>query len=207
MSRLLLIRHGQSEWNALRRWQGWADPPLTAEGEREARQAGPALRVHELGSIVSSDLQRARRTAELLAEGLGLPGPAVDADLKERDVGDWSGLTADEIDQRWPGLLHAWRTGKVPNPPNGETNDAFVTRLRRGLASTVARCEAPVLVVTHGGVIRVLEREAGVESHAVPNLGGRWFQPREGELTAGEIVAPPVVVPDVDDERDEATIL
>src|ERR687894_225034 len=105
MARLLLVRHGESTWNARGRWQGWADPPLTDLGRAQAEAAGPAAA--PVDAVVSSDLQRARATAELMAVALGLDPAAVhvEPDVRERDVGDFTGLTRAEIEERWPGVL------------------------------------------------------------------------------------------------------
>ncbi|MDP9295247.1 MAG: histidine phosphatase family protein, partial [Actinomycetota bacterium] len=103
MVSVLLLRHAQSVWNAERRWQGWADAPLSEEGERQAELVGGRLQEEGLTSAASSDLRRARRTAELISRSLGLGPVGVDRGLRERDVGEWSGLTAAEVDERWPG--------------------------------------------------------------------------------------------------------
>src|SRR5919109_2812903 len=104
MIRLLLVRHGESTWNAQSRWQGQADPPLSPFGERQAEDA--TVRLAESASITAvwtSDLVRARRTGELIAKRLGLDAVHDEPRLRERDVGAWSGLTRDEIEARWPG--------------------------------------------------------------------------------------------------------
>src|SRR5215510_15555658 len=98
MIRLLLVRHGESTWNAQSRWQGQADPPLSPFGERQAEDA--TARLAEIATITSvwvSDLRRARRTGELIARHLDLDGVREEPRLRERDVGAWSGLTRDEI--------------------------------------------------------------------------------------------------------------
>jgi uncharacterized cupin superfamily protein len=173
--------------NACRRWLAM-DPPDLAE----AREAAEHLRPIGFVAIVTSDLQRAARTAALLASGIGLDPAAVrvEAGLRERDVGRWSGLTGDEIDARWPGQIAAWRHGELDGPPGGERNDAFAARVRDALvrvAATVAGRE-PVLVVSHGGVVRAVERSAGVEAHTLPNLGGRWFDVDRDRVVAGDPV-------------------
>jgi probable phosphoglycerate mutase len=167
--RLLLLRHGESTWNAERRWQGQADPPLSEVGVGQARAAAPAL--DGLAAIWSSDLQRARRTAELLAG----PGRAVqlDARLRERHVGAWTGLTRDAIDARYPGWLEDGRR------PDGWERDETVRG--RGLpavrAAVAASAPGVVLVaVTHGGFIRAIANGLGGESWPIPNLGGVWLE-------------------------------
>lgn len=103
MTRLLLIRHGQSEWNADGRWQGQADPPLTDLGRAQARHAARSLGV--VDAIVASDLQRAAETAAIIAEELGVGPLVLEPGLRERDAGEWSGLTRAEIERDWPGYL------------------------------------------------------------------------------------------------------
>jgi len=101
VTRMLLARHGQSEWNALGRWQGQADPPLSELGRQQARAA--ADRLGTVDAIVSSDLERALATAAIIAEVLGVGPVLVEPRLRERSAGEWSGLTRDEIEADWPG--------------------------------------------------------------------------------------------------------
>jgi len=188
--RLLLLRHGQSAWNAAGRWQGWADPPLSELGRRQAAAAVTRLRDHGFDAVVSSDLMRARESADVLAAGLGLAAPEVDADLRERDIGAWTGCTTAEILERWPGQLEAWRDGKLTAPPGGESHARLVERVTRAVERLAATDTAgsdrasAVLVVTHGGVIRTLERHLGVEPVTAANFGGRWIE------TEGEVLRP-----------------
>lgn len=171
MVKLLLVRHGESTWNAQSRWQGQADPPLSPFGERQAEDAIARLtEVATITAVWTSDLVRARRTGELIAKRLGLGGVRAEPRLRERDVGAWSGLTRDEIEERWPGYLAARRS-----PPDFEGDDALLERTRAGLAAAVdGTGTGDVLVVTHGGVIRTIERSLGATPERLPNLGGRW---------------------------------
>jgi broad specificity phosphatase PhoE len=188
MARLLLIRHGQSAWNAEGRWQGWADPPLSRVGEAQALAAAERLRDEGLTAVVSSDLRRARHTAEIMARRLDLPlGEAV-PDLRERHIGDWSGLTTVEIEQGWPGWLTAWRAGELERPPAGESRDELTARVTGALERLAAMDGCP-LVVTHGGVIHLVQDRLGVGGTRVGNLGGRWIE-------AGFVAGEPVLVPD-----------
>ena len=196
MARLLLLRHGQSLWNAESRWQGWADPPLSELGEAQAvalasRLAPTDLDGTALAGVVTSDLQRARRTATIVGERLGL---AVDVEmaLRERDVGDWSGLTTAEIEDGWPDELAAWRVGGLVAPPGGECDDAMAERVLGALRRLVARPEPALLVVNHGGLIRLVHRRLGLEPPPTPNLAGRWLRgaaPADGfaSLVAGAL--------------------
>jgi probable phosphoglycerate mutase len=174
---LLLVRHGQSTWNAEQRWQGQADPPLSALGERQARAAAAAAQRLEIGRIVASDLVRARRTAELLAP----PGVEVTLDpaWRERHAGDWTGLTRSEIDERYPGWIDEQRS-----PPGFEGDEPLLERVLPVVEALLTATDraAATLALTHGGVIRTIERHFGAPSTPVPNLGGRWLH-REGAGT------------------------
>jgi probable phosphoglycerate mutase len=118
-TRVLLVRHGQSTWNADGRWQGQADPPLSALGEQQAREA--AARLRDVDALWASDLDRARRTATILGDALGL-GVRVDARLRERHAGPWQGLTREQIEAEWPGHLTTNR-----RPADYETNTTKYT--------------------------------------------------------------------------------
>lgn len=192
-ARLLVIRHGESTWNARRRWQGWADPPLSELGEAQADAAAAALAALgvRVDAIATSDLRRARRTAERIAMGMGHEpaGLVVDAGLRERHIGAWSGRTTAEIEARWPGMIGAWRRGEVASPPGGEDEPTFRARILAACRRAAALADGAgcVLVVSHGGVIRALERAAGAEAAVRPNLAGRWFELADGGLVAGDL--------------------
>jgi len=180
LTRLLLVRHGLSEWNLVGRWQGWADIPLSEAGETQAREARPALADLGVTAVVHSGMQRTERTAALLAEGLDLD-VEVEPGLKEYDVGDWSGLTRPEIEQRWPGALDAWFRGRLPATPGGESRDGFAGRLLDAVRRVALTHPCgTVLCVTHGGSIRTLQRVLSDDGdHPGPrigNLSGRWVR-------------------------------
>ncbi|CAN5149831.1 hypothetical protein BH24ACT1_BH24ACT1_06650 [soil metagenome] len=176
---ILLVRHAQSEWNAIGRWQGWADPPLSELGRQQSRLAAKGL--HDIDVAVSSDLQRAIDTATLMVEPLGLAPAKVEPRLRERDVGEWTGLTRDEINQRWPEALST-----MADPPGGESALTLQTRMVAAVTS-LARTypHASVLAVTHGGAIRSLERHLGVDPHPLPNLGGTWLEVFSDTMAVG----------------------
>lgn len=185
-SDLLLLRHGQSTWNAEGRWQGIADPPLTDLGREQARAAIPALAELGLSAVASSDLARAKETAEILADALGLPPVEVDSHLRERDVGEWSGLTSDEIAERWPDVAEARRRGERI-PPVGSDNAGYEERalsVMRRIAA--AHPGERVLVLTHSAFIRTIERELGERPLRCSNLSGRWFHVADDEVSPGE---------------------
>jgi glucosyl-3-phosphoglycerate phosphatase len=188
--RILLIRHGQSTWNADGRWQGQADPPLSLLGEEQAYDAARRLRVGQFSRVVASDLQRARRTAEILAEALGL-AVEVDAGLREIDVGEWQGLTRAQIDERAPGALADWSEGRSESTPGGESRDHLTERARTVLLRVAGEIVAGerVLLVSHGALIRNLDRALGLQPHAIGNLAGRWYEvDGDGSLAPAELV-------------------
>jgi broad specificity phosphatase PhoE len=172
-TRILLVRHGETTWNAEKRWQGWADSPLSDLGRQQAFEAAAA--VGTVDAIVASDLQRAVDTALIISEAIGVGPVMIEGDLRERNVGEWSGLVSEEIESRWPDAIAAWRRGDMPAPSGGETNDEILLRVEAALRRVAVEFDgAEVLAVSHGGVLRLLERTHGVAEHppAVPNLGG-----------------------------------
>lgn len=172
MRKILLIRHGQSEWNAAGRWQGQADPPLSDLGRRQAYTAVEGLRPFGCTSMFCSVLLRARTTAEILAVGLGLDPPMVDRRLNERSVGEWSGLTRSEIEYGWPGYLSSG------NRPDGyEPDEPFRDRVLAALREIARRAPAGVTgVVAHSGMVYALETASGKQFRRIPNLGGLWLE-------------------------------
>ncbi len=187
-TRILLIRHGQSEWNASGRWQGWAESDLSDLGRQQAFEAAGA--VGSVDAIVASDLQRALQTALIISESIGVGPVLTEPDLRERDVGEWTGLTRDEIESRWPGDLERWRSGTLLSPPGGERNEDIIERFERGLRHIGVECDGgEVLAVSHGGVMRLLERSHGVENPPVfANLGGLVVEVDGERLEVGERV-------------------
>lgn len=178
----LVVRHGESEWNALGRWQGHADPPLSELGVEQARLAARSLGGFD--AIASSDLQRAAVTAELLAAELGIGPVHVDPRLRETHAGEWQGLTHAEIEQQWPGFLEAG-----DRPPGFEQPEQTAERAWRALCDLARRCPGgTALVVSHSGTIRSLRRMAGVPMSRMPNLAGTWLHLRQGALVVGDEV-------------------
>jgi probable phosphoglycerate mutase len=185
VTRLLLVRHGQSVWNADGRWQGQADPPLSQLGEEQA--AAAATRVDGIAVVYSSDLVRARRTAEILGAGRSIE-PVVDARLRERHAGRWEGRTRVEIEAEWPGYLDSGR-----RPDGYEPDESVLARALDALGAIAAAHDGDVLVVTHGGVVRTLERQladpdAPGADGVLANLGGRWIHHESGALKLGDRV-------------------
>jgi len=176
---LCLIRHGQTTWNRDGRWQGHADPELTEAGRDQARLLGEAL-AGELAEalagdrdrppwtrLYSSDLLRARATAEAIAARIGLP-IELDRRLRELDVGDWCGLTRSEIERRDAATLAAFERGEPGvRPGGGETRIEIRERSHAFVCAVAARHPGErILVVTHLGVIRALVPGARPENAA-----------------------------------------
>jgi probable phosphoglycerate mutase len=147
--------------NAAGLWQGQADPPLTPAGVAQARALAAALAEQQaeapLAAIFTSDLERARHTAEIVAAALGLRAQPLAA-LREHDVGAWSGRTRDEIVARWPEEYARLRAGCTTTRfGGGESRSELSARVRAGLAGIAARWAGRrVALVTHLGVLRVL---------------------------------------------------
>jgi len=212
-TRVLLVRHGQSEWNAVGRWQGQADPPLSDVGRQQARSAARALGA--LDAVFASDLQRAAETAVIIAHELGIGPVVLDPDLRERDAGEWSGLTRAEIERDWPGYLDpppadkhmsfgatpAGRAGK--RPPGWEPDDSVLHRALRALRRIDTSVGGgDVLAVAHGGLVYVIEGHLGAGFARMANGAGRWVEVDGEHLTLGDRVllvtddGTPVTVPD-----------
>ncbi len=180
---LLVVRHGQSEWNAVGRWQGHADPPLSELGRRQAYVA--AASIGAVDGIISSDLQRAVETAAIIAQQIGVGPVMVDERLRERDAGEWTGLGRAEIDKGWPGWVADDRR------PNG-FEDAESVLVRVVAAFAAIREASPggsLLVVTHGGVIRALAQSQGLADLSVSHLGGLTVRVSPVGQVVGERIA------------------
>jgi probable phosphoglycerate mutase len=157
----MLVRHGETDWNAEGRLQGQTDRPLSDFGRRQARQLAEELAGDQVEAIYSSDLSRARETAKIVAERLGLP-VVLDPDLREKNWGTWEGLTAVERDC----------VEFV-----GESTAAHQERMLRALRGISERqpADGRVLVVTHGGSMRRVQAAAlGMALPVVENCG-RWL--------------------------------
>jgi probable phosphoglycerate mutase len=180
---LLVVRHGQSEWNAIGRWQGHADPALSELGRRQSAVA--AASIGAVDGIISSDLLRAAETAAIIAQQLGIGPVVIDERLRERDVGEWTGLTRLEINRRWPGWIEDLR-----RPDGFEEVDAVLLRVLEAFASMrEASPGGSLLVVTHGGVIRSLASSYGLDDIPVANLAGITMRISESGQTVGERIA------------------
>lgn len=186
---LVLVRHGETDWNADNRFQGHADPPLNETGRAQARALATELRREVFAALYTSPLQRAAETAAIVGSELGLE-PIPDDALKEVDVGSWSGLTRAEVEQlyptgfaRWLEYGHGWE--------NGETYDQLGARVVTGLTQIAERHDGDhVLAITHGGPIRsalaVAERvsfdEARRSIHVIGNCAVVRLAVLDGKL-------------------------
>ena len=164
MTTLLLVRHGETDWNRGGRWQGHADAPLNERGREQARALADELGGQHVAAVYSSDLARARETAEIIAARLGRP-VAVDPRLREVDVGGWSGLTTEEIRERFPEEVGRWLDSDPAHTfDGGESYAVMGERVVAALEEIAARHpDGQILVVLHGGPIRaVLAHAAGI---------------------------------------------
>lgn len=157
-TRLLLARHGETEWNRSGRFQGHADPPLSDAGREQAATLAETLAGVGIRAIYTSDLIRASETARIVAARLTLE-VVEDAGLREIDVGSWSGLTRDEIAARFPDGFERWQRGEIGH--DGESREQLTDRVV-ATVERIARAHAgdTILVVTHGGAIRAIRRHA-----------------------------------------------
>jgi 2,3-bisphosphoglycerate-dependent phosphoglycerate mutase len=164
-TRILLARHGETDWNRIGRWQGHADPPLNETGRQQAVELAERLAGAGISAIYTSDLRRASETAQVVGERLGLDVHE-DSQLREIDVGSWSGLTRAEVEERFPDGFARWRAGEIGH--DGETSEQLTARVVAAV-ERIARAHPgdTVLVVTHGGAIRALRRHAAGDSGAV----------------------------------------
>lgn len=178
MTELLLIRHGETDHNRQWRFQGQIDVPLNATGRAQAERLAQRLADEPLDALVSSDLQRARGTAEPLLARRALP-LALDARWREQAFGVLEGLEVPKVPETHPELWAAWSRHEADHaPPGGESYRAFHARVMQAIrALAEAHPGRRVAVFTHGGVLDMAWREAhglplaGPRSCAIPNTG------------------------------------
>jgi probable phosphoglycerate mutase len=162
---ILLIRHGETAWNAERRLQGHLDIPLNPEGERQAGLLAAALACEPLDVLVSSDLMRARQTAQAIAGLRGMP-LQIDPGLRERCYGGFEGLLYSEIEQRFPREFAAWQARDVDAvlPPGANCGESFRAFFARATGAILALAAAhpgkTIALVAHGGVLECAYRLA-----------------------------------------------
>jgi len=165
MTEIILVRHGETAWNAERRLQGHLDIPLNEEGERQAAALARALAGESVDMIVSSDLRRAASTAQAVADVLGLP-LQTDATLRERCFGAFEGLLYDELEAHFPQAYAQWRV-RDPHAryPDGERRAETFAEFAQRAVDAVSRIAEMhrgkrIVIVSHGGVLDAVYRAA-----------------------------------------------
>ena len=188
------MRHGQSTWNHEHRIQGQLDPPLSAEGRRQATQLGRRLAGRKFAGFYSSDLLRAIETARLIGEAMGIE-PTPMAELREIYLGQWEGLHTEELAIRFPEAWASWT--EEPNwdlVPGGEGSAAFEVRVASALDAIFERHQdGDVLVVTHGGVIQIALHHVvgrpgrGIFPFRIQNASMSLIEKRNGRLVVSGV--------------------
>jgi len=182
-TRLCLVRHGETSWNVDQRLQGHLDIPLNACGHAQARATARALAGHTFEAIYSSDLERARATAELAAHDICLPVRTTAA-LRERHYGDFQGLTYDEAATRYPEAYARFKARDAERgiPGGGESLTAFAARIGEVLRLLAeSHHGGQILIVTHGGVLDIAHRLAANKpltaprDFVIPNAALNWI--------------------------------
>jgi len=173
-TRFLIIRHGETEWNALGREMGQLDSPLTARGVEQAERVARALVAHRPSTVYSSDLGRAHHTARIIGAALGLT-PRLDTRLHERHMGIFQGLTSGESEIRHPVERAAYRADQHYLIPGGESGAQRAERAFACLEELAARHpDETIALVTHGGLLMgILERTLDLP----PGAGRRFHKP------------------------------
>jgi broad specificity phosphatase PhoE len=167
---IFLARHGESDWNAANRFQGHSDRPLTKLGRRQAETLAELVAAENVDAIYSSPLIRALETARIVAARTGLDVVPVD-DLCEVNTGSWSGLSRDEVAERFPEAFERWTSGGA-GWEDGETYEDMAARTLRAVSRMAgAHPEGRILVVSHGGPIRAIQAAAnGMDINAYRRL-------------------------------------
>ncbi len=159
MRQLVLLRHGQTEYNATRRMQGQLDTDLSELGRRQALVVADVIARFDPIAVVSSDLRRAYDTATALGDRIGLP-VEIDTRLRETHLGEWQGLTHSEVDAVAPGARNSWRADATWAPPGGENRVDVARRSIAVVGELLDKYEnwsdRPIVLVAHGGLIAAL---------------------------------------------------
>lgn len=153
---IFLARHGETEWNRVGRWQGRTDVPLSEVGRTQARALGERLRGRGIVEIHTSDLSRARETAHIVSEALGITRVNIDPRLCERGFGCFEGLTREECAERHPEAWQRYLVDRRATPPDAEPQSEVVSRIASALNAVAHSADhtGPLLVISHGGAIR-----------------------------------------------------
>jgi probable phosphoglycerate mutase len=171
---VFIARHGETDWNVAGRWQGHTDVPLNAAGRAQAVALAERMRSEGIAAVATSDLSRARHTAEIVAGALGVPLALVDPDLREQRFGRFEGLTPDQCAERYPEEWARYVADRQAGPPGGESRAALLERVVRAVHGAAEQLSAPALLVTHGGAIRALLAAVPASPGApgrIPNAG------------------------------------
>jgi broad specificity phosphatase PhoE len=181
-----LARHGETEWNRAGRWQGHTDIPLTPLGRQQAAQLALRLGQAGLEHVIASDLSRARDTARIVADALGLDVAYEDPDLRERMFGIFEGLTRAQCQTEHAQAWLSYEADRATGPTGAETHQAVATRMLRAMKRALALSgQGGVLLVTHGSAMRILGNALGdVGSDPIGN--GQLLRI---DLDAGEVVS------------------
>ena len=197
---MVILRHGRTAWNAERRYQGQADPPLDEVGRAQVAEAAALIAAMRPDVLISSDLVRARETAREIASLTGLR-LRVDARLRERHLGHWQGLTRDEVEARFPDEYADWLAGRDVTRRGGESRQQVADRARELLAE-LAEVELVVLV-SHGATAMCLSAAMlglpQTPSVLAPLANCHWTELRDAgsgwTLRAHNAGAPGLVIP------------
>jgi glucosyl-3-phosphoglycerate phosphatase len=166
--RVVLLRHGRTEWNAQRRFQGQADPPLDDVGRAQAYAVAALIAALRPGILVTSDATRARQTAEIVGELADLP-PIPEPRFRERGLGHWEGLTRDEVEVKFPDEYADWLAGRDVSRRGGETREQVAAR---ALSAFTDLPEVPTtVIVTHSATAMALTNSLLGIAQAVHPLG------------------------------------
>ena len=152
LQRLVLWRHGETDFNAAQRMQGQLDSQLTATGLGQARRAAPVLAALQPDVLMTSDLSRAADTAAVLAAEMGLP-LRMDKRLRETHLGQWQGMTHAEVEAVFPGGIQSWRRDPRCAPPGGESRVEVAARAVEVVGELDAAGHETAVLCTHGGLI------------------------------------------------------
>jgi glucosyl-3-phosphoglycerate phosphatase len=155
LSRLVMWRHGETDYNATGRMQGHLDSELTDVGRNQARFAVPVLARFSPDIVVTSDLRRAMDTATTFTEVTGVP-LRVDKRLRETNLGLWQGMTSAEVDEQWPGARQVWQTDPTWTPPGGESRLEVAARAAEVVGDLDESTEETAVLCAHGGLIAAL---------------------------------------------------
>jgi broad specificity phosphatase PhoE len=194
VTKVYLIRHGETEWNIIGRWQGILDAPLNEIGQEQARKLAAYLGKEKIEAIYTSDLSRAADTAQVLAHALKL-SPIVDKRLRELDIGVFQGLTKPEILQKYPQEFEAFTAHPFDyRIPQGESRQQLQERMLEAWQDLISREGVhEIAIVTHGGAIKMLlsalypEQKDSFEAQDFPNVSITGLKRLEGSWQIVEL--------------------